>query len=430
MTTPENPLGEIDQTSYAARLIAAREARQLSVEDVAAQLNLHRSVLEALETERHDLLPTPAFVRGYLRGYARLLGIDGDELVREYSRSGVQDPVPVAMAGHDVEQPRSSHPLMRWATMGIVALLIALLIAWLLTRDGGVLSGDDQPPEQSATDAPATSTAGGDALEALIEPLPAPAAAQRGGEAAPAGFTGDAGDGGAGRGLPLVVPAGEPGADEFILPGVVGDAGDDTAGVFVVASGEDAAGTLDGAQDGAGDADVGVDPAAPAEAHSGGVDDGDAAAGAGDASDASDADASQGSDSPAEADASGSTDDGASAERAATATATDDLDADLEAEPLQPLQPVPAASDGTDLLELRSVEDSWAEITDSEGERLMFDLLRGDEPRRLIGVAPFEVFLGNAPTVELKVNGIAVEPPKISSRNTARFEVSADGVLR
>jgi len=422
MTTPDIPLGEIDQSSYGKRLIAAREARQLSVEDVAAQLNLHHSVISALEQERHDQLPTPAFVRGYLRSYARLLGIDGDELVREYGSSGMQDPLPGAMVGNEVVQPRSSHPLMRWATLGIVALLIALLVAWLLTRDGGALFSGEPSTDQSA-EAPLVRSAGDgdeaapsaatDESLALVDPLPEPAATPDD-ERASAGTA--AGGPGGESGLPQVIPTGEPGAEDS--GGIAGAAGEggagDDSGAGAAALSAAANGVAEAVSDAISDAEevagLGTDQIARGEARS--ADSADSGDG-GDGGDGGDAVAE-----PASADA-------ASTARRAAAAAGFDADADSE-----PLQPVPAASDGTDILELRSVEDSWTEITDSEGERLMFDLLRGEEPRRLIGVAPFEVFLGNAPTVELKVNGIAVAPPRISSRNTARFQVGADGALQ
>lgn len=59
----------------------AREARGETLLDVAHSLKLAPKQVEALELERFDLLPGRAFVRGFLRNYARHLGLDGDRLV-------------------------------------------------------------------------------------------------------------------------------------------------------------------------------------------------------------------------------------------------------------------------------------------------------------------------------------------------------------
>ncbi len=68
-------------------LRSAREARGETVLDVAHALKLAPKQVEALELERFDLLPGRAFVRGFLRNYARHLGLDGDRLVARLTDS-------------------------------------------------------------------------------------------------------------------------------------------------------------------------------------------------------------------------------------------------------------------------------------------------------------------------------------------------------
>ena len=64
-----------------ATLREAREARGLSVGEVAQQLKFAPRQLEALEQEKFDQLPGGTFVRGMLRSYARLLKLDPEPLV-------------------------------------------------------------------------------------------------------------------------------------------------------------------------------------------------------------------------------------------------------------------------------------------------------------------------------------------------------------
>ncbi len=71
--------------------------------------------------------------------------------------------------------------------------------------------------------------------------------------------------------------------------------------------------------------------------------------------------------------------------------------------------------------------DSWVEIEDAEGERLMFDILKAGEERALEGVPPFEVFLGNAPAVVIEHEGEPFDHGAFTKENrTARFTVGDD----
>ena len=61
---------------YGARLAWERQRVGLGVTDVAASLRLHPNQVRAIEQEDLSRLPELAYVRGFIRGYARLLKID------------------------------------------------------------------------------------------------------------------------------------------------------------------------------------------------------------------------------------------------------------------------------------------------------------------------------------------------------------------
>ncbi|HET6471483.1 MAG TPA: RodZ domain-containing protein [Pseudomonadales bacterium] len=65
-----------------------REALGLTRQDICDSLNLSVRVVEAIETENWSQLPGPAFIRGYLRAYAKLLEIDGDALTGDFDSHG------------------------------------------------------------------------------------------------------------------------------------------------------------------------------------------------------------------------------------------------------------------------------------------------------------------------------------------------------
>ena len=65
------------------QLKAAREAQNLSVEQVAAELHLAETQIQALESEQFDTLGAPVFVRGHYRKYSDLLKADTAALLQQ-----------------------------------------------------------------------------------------------------------------------------------------------------------------------------------------------------------------------------------------------------------------------------------------------------------------------------------------------------------
>lgn len=65
-------------------LKAAREQRGLSLEQVARSTKIRAATLRAIEANQMDRLPGGIFTRGFLRAYAREVGVDGEEAVRTY----------------------------------------------------------------------------------------------------------------------------------------------------------------------------------------------------------------------------------------------------------------------------------------------------------------------------------------------------------
>ena len=67
-----------------ALLKNARVMRDMTQQDVSDALNLMLRVIDDIENERWSQLPPPAFSRGYLRAYAKLLVLDPDMIVRAF----------------------------------------------------------------------------------------------------------------------------------------------------------------------------------------------------------------------------------------------------------------------------------------------------------------------------------------------------------
>lgn len=151
-----------------AALQDERRRQSLSLTDVARQLKLSPRQVEALERDDFAALPGPVFVRGFLRNYARLLGLDPEPMVRTAERMlapaqaeaeartagaaerSVAIPMAQSAAG---PASRSRMPLY------IVSAIVILVTAYLATRDRSPQPGAiDVPVVAIPTEPPATTT--------------------------------------------------------------------------------------------------------------------------------------------------------------------------------------------------------------------------------------------------------------------------------
>ncbi len=84
-----------------------------------------------------------------------------------------------------------------------------------------------------------------------------------------------------------------------------------------------------------------------------------------------------------------------------------------------------------DKLFLSALDDSWCEIQDSTGKRLYYQLLNTGEEIELTGVAPFIVFLGNAPKIRVEVNNKIVDFDELINKNSniASLKISRNAAV-
>jgi cytoskeleton protein RodZ len=97
--------------------------------------------------------------------------------------------------------------------------------------------------------------------------------------------------------------------------------------------------------------------------------------------------------------------------------------AEIEARDGDDVDAAEAALAATIPLELTFEQDSWAEITDARGERLLFGLSAAGRNVTLRGEPPFAVVIGNAGAVRLTVDGEPYAIPRSGQGNLARFAV-------
>ena len=138
---------------------AERQRRQLSLIDVATTLRIQLAYLEALEDGRIDDLPGPTYAVGFLRTYSEFLGLDGDEIIRQFKQEATLAPVEGRLVFPE--------PLEEARRPGLSLALISLLVAgavyggWIFLeqRDLVPIEGVAEPPQRLTPYQTATETA-------------------------------------------------------------------------------------------------------------------------------------------------------------------------------------------------------------------------------------------------------------------------------
>lgn len=142
MTKLEIPSTEMtsEEAGFGVQLQRAREAAGCSRADMAARLNVVEDYILWLENEQLDDLPGPTFTRGYVRSYAKYLGLSPDQLVEQYNIQTGQKAKPLKPLVSR-RQVRASDPIVRWSTFGIILLFMALSMVWWKSQQDALVVG-------------------------------------------------------------------------------------------------------------------------------------------------------------------------------------------------------------------------------------------------------------------------------------------------
>ncbi len=123
----------IENSGIGPQLRAAREARNLTIVDVANKLKLSEETIAALEEERFDDLPGPAYVRGYIRNYARLVDLETHDM--QVPPDNTPPPL-TSFISRPATQIESNDLRIRAVTYTVIATLALLLFLWWQTQWG------------------------------------------------------------------------------------------------------------------------------------------------------------------------------------------------------------------------------------------------------------------------------------------------------
>lgn len=352
-----------------AMLREARESKRMSIRAVADALHLSTDIIEGLEQERFDDLPPLTFVKGYLRAYGKLVDLPEERLMESFARLGLDQSEPLPDINASPELPGRGASAGAWILLAIVIVLAAGLGYWWYGQRAD--TGVSAPPQ--------------------TDERPEPGQSQR--DTRPSAADGVAGTAG---NVAATSPYGDGGPADAAAAGTSSPASDDTTGSSdedLPSAGERADTAPVESRSGAEEEQAGTvteDPAgdkAPSTVARSGED-----GGAGGSAGGPEASASPSARTDAARSATG-------AQAGASTTAT---------------------------ITLNVTGESWVDVRDATGARVLYGLISGPAQRTVSGEPPFTLVIGEARVVELSYEGKPVGLEPYTRGDVARFQWPPD----
>ena len=121
-------------SSIGQRLRQARERQQLELAEIARTLRLSPESVQALEMDNYHPFAAPAYVRGYLRNYARLIGVSEQAILSEFDSAGHSESNTPKVRSFDKLSRQQNNHLGSW--IALAGLLLLATAGWFaITQD-------------------------------------------------------------------------------------------------------------------------------------------------------------------------------------------------------------------------------------------------------------------------------------------------------
>ncbi len=141
MESVDDNAGSAASRTLGQTLLAERERQGLSRADAAQRLHMSAYQIEAIETGDYSRLPKGTFLRGFVRNYAKVLGLRADEAIALLPEHAPRDQkpgivVPTQNIRFDPIGDRLQNPYVKAALLAAVALAVgfAAMYWWLFIR--------------------------------------------------------------------------------------------------------------------------------------------------------------------------------------------------------------------------------------------------------------------------------------------------------
>src|SRR5688572_28552281 len=166
----DEPVASTDTVGQ--RLRAAREAKGMSIEDVASATRIPTRHLQSLEDSEWHKLPASTYSVGFAKNYAGAVGLDRGEIAEQLrAEMGSELPAHYSTAPVETFEPVDGNRSMpKGIVIGaLVALVaIALLLTWLSNPERGADNVVDAAPACTPADAPIAAAAPAPAVQGPV----------------------------------------------------------------------------------------------------------------------------------------------------------------------------------------------------------------------------------------------------------------------
>ncbi len=128
-----------------ARLAQLRQAAQLSVDDIASRLHLRSDIINHIERDDYAGMPSFVFVRGYLRAYAKLLGLDADAIIESFNELAIEEPQSERLVRQLPAEPvwSAKQRNLRRGVLLALLCLVTIMFIWWQANKASTDDGDD-----------------------------------------------------------------------------------------------------------------------------------------------------------------------------------------------------------------------------------------------------------------------------------------------
>lgn len=152
-TTTMDDIKITEQKNPGAQLGASRQEKGFTQEYVATKLHLRVRVIQLLEADDYERLPEAVFIKGYLRAYAKLLGVDYVPLLEKFNSFHRPEPRQEKAALWQQTRRDSHHGerAVRWFTaLFAISVLAAVSIWWQQNKESEKLTASQENKQEVA----------------------------------------------------------------------------------------------------------------------------------------------------------------------------------------------------------------------------------------------------------------------------------------
>ena len=151
-----------DEISCGERLASKRSEKELSINQVAREIKIEPHVIEMIENNEFESIGAPVFVKGYLRQYSELVGLDPNLIIEKYNAiNSIEDSSPIV---NDSVDQISKYVLT--PKIILIAIFMILISFGVLVTVFGIFGNNEAVVIKMETET--------ESQESLLPPLTAP----------------------------------------------------------------------------------------------------------------------------------------------------------------------------------------------------------------------------------------------------------------